>query len=327
MNDSNPLVSIVIACWNSAEYIAAALDSVLHQDYRPLEVVVVDDGSTDNTLELVRARDPELVRVISQENSGRPSIPRNAGIRNSSGELVFIFDSDDVMKPGKIRKTVELWQIAPGAGLVFTNFETMDPAGAVLKKSFLDDYSVFRATARKSLGNGRYLIAAADAYAALLHGNFIGTSSTAIPRSVLGQVGLFDESLRVSEDKDLWFRILRNHDLAFLDEVCHRYRVHGQGLMSSGNIANGPDLMEVMKRQLATNLPGSLRKVVLCNIAETCRCMGYEFQHAGDPARARENYLAGMRTCFGWGLLRGWLGTFMISRHLRGIARRLSRGG
>jgi len=321
MSDSNPLVSIVIASWNSADYIAAALDSVLQQDYRPVEIIVVDDGSTDRTADLARACDPDRVRVMVRENSGRPSVPRNTGIRQASGELVFIFDSDDVMKPGKIRKTVELWRKAPAAGLLFTNFETMDASGTVLRDSFLDDYTVFRSTPRKALGNRCYLVESADACAALLHGNFIGTSSTAIPRRILEEVGLFDESLRVSEDKELWFRILQQHDLAFLDEVCHRYRVHGQGLMSGGNIANGPDLVEVMKRQLAAYPTGKSRQVILRNLAETYRSMGYEYRQAGDTARARECYRAGMRTRFGWKLFRGWLGTFRIIRQLRASSR------
>lgn len=324
MNNNRPLVSVVIAAYNAAAYVAQALDSVFAQDYSAVEIIVVDDGSTDRTSEVIASYRSSSLKVIRQRNSGRPSIPRNVGIRNSSGGLVFIFDADDVMLPGKIRTAVDLWRRSPEAGLIFTNFETIDAAGSVLKRSFLDDYSIFRSAPRTPLGDRGYLLRAADAYAALLHGNYVGTSSVAIPRAVLDKVGLFDESIRVSEDIDLWFRITREYDVAFLDEVCHRYRVHGQSVMSSGNIANGRDIIAVRRRQIALGLPADQKDVLRRYIAGIYGSMAYEWQRRGEASEARANYRAAMRESFSWPLLRGWLGSFGMIRSMRTAFRSLT---
>jgi glycosyltransferase involved in cell wall biosynthesis len=111
-----PLVSVIMAAYNAAEHIREALESALMQDWEPLEVVVVDDGSTDTTGEVVRSF--ESVRYVRQENAG-PAAARNAAIRESRGSLVANFDSDDILPPSRVRLQAEYLLDHPEVGCVF----------------------------------------------------------------------------------------------------------------------------------------------------------------------------------------------------------------
>jgi glycosyltransferase involved in cell wall biosynthesis len=113
--NERPLVSVVMAAYNAAEHIGAALESVLAQDWKPLEVVVVDDGSTDATGEI--ARSFPQVRYLGQANQGA-AVARNAAFAASAGALVAVFDSDDLMPPGRIRLQAEHLLARPELGAV-----------------------------------------------------------------------------------------------------------------------------------------------------------------------------------------------------------------
>lgn len=110
-----PLVSVIMAAYNAEEHVGPALESILSQEYEPLEVVVVDDGSTDGTGEVVRSF-PD-VRYVRQENSG-PAAARNRAFVESRGELVAVLDSDDLMAPGRLRKQAEHLRAHPEVGAV-----------------------------------------------------------------------------------------------------------------------------------------------------------------------------------------------------------------
>ena len=115
------LVSVVIPAHNSRRYIAAALDSILAQQHRPLEIVVVDDGSTDSTAQMVREYAPE-VRLIEQDQRGHPAA-RNAGIRAAAGEFLGFLDHDDLWSPDKIERQMASFERNPALDLVFGHIQ------------------------------------------------------------------------------------------------------------------------------------------------------------------------------------------------------------
>ena len=119
---SEPRVSVVIPAYNAADYLGETLESVLAQDCGELEVLVVDDGSTDGTADVVDALDDPRLRCIRLDPSGGPSRPRNRGVEAARAPWVALFDSDDLMLPGKLRRAVELFEQRPQLGLVFTDF-------------------------------------------------------------------------------------------------------------------------------------------------------------------------------------------------------------
>lgn len=176
-----------------------AVASVLDQDYQPLELVVVDDGSQDNSAELLAPLvESGRLKLIRQPNSG-VSAARNTGIRATSGPLLAFLDSDDLWLPGKIKAQVYFFQNNPQQVLVQTQERW-------IRKGF-----------RVNPGQ-KHLKKNGDIFLDSLKLCLISPSAVMLRRSLLEQVGLFDEQLRAAEDYDLWLRILIHHPAALLDQ-------------------------------------------------------------------------------------------------------------
>jgi glycosyltransferase involved in cell wall biosynthesis len=200
----DPLVSVIVPCYNGASFLEAALRSALAQSYPEVEVVVVDDGSTDSSPEIAR-RFP--VRYIRQKNRGL-SEARNTGIRKSRGSYLVFLDADDRLKPHAIATGLGALALRP------------DCAIAVGDHVFI-------------AANGSYLASSAKEdplhahYEALLKSNFIEMiSSVLFRRSIFDEVGGFDATLRVAEDYELYLRIARARPICCHAVIVAEYRMH-----------------------------------------------------------------------------------------------------
>lgn len=189
-------VSVVIPAYNPGSFLVEAIESAVTQIPTPLEVLVVDDGST----EPLTVQDHPLVRVIRQDNAGA-SAARNRGIREARGNLVAFLDADDVWYPGKLAAQVALMR--PEVGLCSCDFDVIEPAG-------------------KRDGWGGH----GGNYGQLLRGNSIHTSGAMARRSLLLDVGCFDEALTHSEEWGTWLDIARRSDLEHAAGVFVGYRLH-----------------------------------------------------------------------------------------------------
>lgn len=197
---SEPTVSVVIPAYNAAWCVRRAIDSVLAQDYRDFELIVVNDGSTDDTAAVLSGYGDTL-RVVEQANGGLSSA-RNAGIRAARGEFVAFLDADDWWLPGKLARQFALMRSRPELGFSSTAARVEDPDGHLLnvwacarwQDSFL--VHLFESTADVA-GSGSAVIAR---------------------RALLERSGGFDESLRSLEDIDMWMRLAAISDYACLDE-------------------------------------------------------------------------------------------------------------
>jgi len=169
------LVSVVIPAYNAARYLPETLRSILSQTHRNLEVLVIDDGSTDETAAVVSALRSERVRYIYQDPSGSPAAPRNRGIREARGTYVSLFDADDIMLPHKIENQVRFLKEHSGLGLVFTDFIEFDDETKVYARAFLDGYPKFAAARKTPAGPNALRIEMHDAYKTLFDENYIGT--------------------------------------------------------------------------------------------------------------------------------------------------------
>lgn len=227
-----PLVTVVVPAYNVEDHIEETLNSIASQQFSDFEVVVVDDGSSDDTGEIVKSFKDPRVRYIYQEHSTGPARPRNRGIAEARGELIALFDADDIMLPGKLHRSVTLLQACPQAGLVFTDFDVIDEPGAVIRSEFLKPYTTLHSIPYQPVcGNGR-LLSSSQAFQGLIFANFVGTSGVLARKSVLLEAGGFFEAVRNADDKLMWLRIALNHDLIFLPEVHHYYRQVEGGITS-----------------------------------------------------------------------------------------------
>lgn len=217
MSHDTTLVSAVIPTFNHAAFLPAAIESALDQDYVNLEIIVVDDGSTDETRAIV-ARYGDGVRYIWQENAGL-SAARNTAIRAARGSHVALLDADDVWLPAFLSTVMDRWQSDPALGAVYTGFYTIDQEGQRLPQ-------VSTST-----------VPAEDLYDRLLDGEFFVPSAVVTRRDCFDRVGLFDEGLRGSEDWDMWLRVARDFPMAGIPIPLVNYRVHGN------NMSGQPDFM------------------------------------------------------------------------------------
>lgn len=206
-------LSVVIPAFNAATTIRSAVRSTLTQTVPVLEVIVVDDGSTDATAEVVAGIDDARVRLVSRANGG-PSAARNAGIAAARGEWVAFLDSDDLWLPRYVETATAALSAAPNPGFAYTDAYVFDAGRGQVKQG-----SAMDALDPPPPDRASFL-------AALLRRNFVFTSAT-VPAAVLSAVGGYDEALTLSEEYDLWLRILvAGYDPVWMGGRLAIYRMH-----------------------------------------------------------------------------------------------------
>jgi glycosyltransferase involved in cell wall biosynthesis len=204
-------VSVVIPTYNHAAYIREAIDSALAQTSAPLEIIVVDDGSTDDTPRIL-AEYGGRIRTIRQPNAG-VSAARNTGIAAAAGDLIALLDSDDSWAPTKLERQIARMAVDPGVGLVHCGVEEIDDAGRRLSVS-LDGIEGWVATAM--LRFDREVITAPG-------------SGPLVRKRVVEEIGGFDVRLAPSEDWDFCYRVATRYPIGYVKEVLVRYRNHPAG--------------------------------------------------------------------------------------------------
>lgn len=220
------LVSVVVPVYNREGLVPFAIDSILGQTYHNLEVVLINDGSTDNSLAVLRNYEhqfPDKVRVIDQANQGQVKA-RNVGIRASKGRYIAFLDSDDVWRPEKLE--LQLPEFGPGVGLVYCGAEFVNNEGACLGFEVVDP---------DLTGN---------IYTQLLIKNRMTGGTVVVSREALDQVGLFDEELRAAENWDLWIRVCKQYKAGAVARPLIQYRFH------PNNMSKDFDLMLSAKRRI-----------------------------------------------------------------------------
>jgi glycosyltransferase involved in cell wall biosynthesis len=199
--DSTPMVSVIIPTYNRAHTIGRALRSVLNQTYRNLEVIVVDDGSTDGTRSVVESFDDGRVRYIRSESNLGATVSRNLGIKSAKADFIAFQDSDDEWLSEKLEKQMAVFaQADSNVGVVYSGFfrvennkATYYPSNAVMKKS------------------GNVLVS-------LLRGNFVTTQAAVVRRECFLTSGMFDEDLPRFQDWELVIRLAKRYAFICVDE-------------------------------------------------------------------------------------------------------------
>lgn len=194
------LVSIIIPAYNAERYIKRALESAINQTYKNIEIIVVDDGSIDETGNIVKSFHDPRIMYVYQENQWLGAA-RNNGIRRSKGEYITLLDADDVYLPEKIEKQVEFLQNHPEYKVVYCNFMSFyseKPSELIKKK-------------------GKH--PSGDIFKELLEDPLINPNTIMVHRDVFKEVGLFNEKRYNPEDWDMWLRIsLKGFEFGYLDE-------------------------------------------------------------------------------------------------------------
>lgn len=223
----NGRVSVVIPAYNASTYLAATLQSVFDQSLRPHEVIVVDDGSSDDTVAI--ARSFEGVTLISQANGGCAA-SRNTGTRAASGEFIAYLDADDVWAPDKLALQVAALEEYGRPAFSFTDYRTFDEHGFRKRVSELGRYAEFRKIAGAIRGRERIVIKDNGKTPVLYGTSYIAPASLMVRRADVIKAGGFDETMRLGEDHEFCLRMLSVLPAVVVMKPLLYYRQHaGQG--------------------------------------------------------------------------------------------------
>lgn len=199
-----PKVSVVIPAYNAMAYLPETVESVLRQTFTDFEVLIIDDGSSDNIVQWASGLVDPHVKLISQKNQGLPGA-RNTGIAQAQGEYIAFLDADDLWEQTKLEKQVRCLDDNPAVGLVHTWMVLVDEQG-------------------KSTGRVMPSNAEGDVWKQLAEKNVIACPSVIVRRCCFETVGVFDRSLRSLEDWDMWIRIATRYPFAVIKEPLAYYR-------------------------------------------------------------------------------------------------------
>lgn len=187
---NGPLVSVVVLAYQQRPWVMEALESVFAQTYAHIEVIVVDDGSTDGTGDVVRQHFGDAVRIVRQANQG-PSAARNTGFALANGELIQFLDADDRLAPGKVAMQVDALARHPDHDVAYCDYAFFPETPPRARRGFPESPAE----------------ASGDLLEALLEGNFIASHAALTRRAALLEAGGFDAALGGAEDYDLWIRL------------------------------------------------------------------------------------------------------------------------
>jgi len=294
------MISVVIPVHNGAGFVADAVRSVLAQRFPDREVVVVDDGSTDATPEVLREFG-ERIRTVRQPNRG-VSAARNRGVVEARGDWVAFLDADDVWHPDKLQVQADVVGETPEVGLVFTEFDLADARLEITDRHALRRvYPAFRTyglTFDRIFPDVRVRGGASvddacriyrgDAMEALFLGNMINTSSVLVRRALFTDAGAFDEALRTQEDYDLWLRIAERAPLAFVERSLVVTRRRPGQLTARENVLEIAEVSLDVVERAACRGPARLpRALVRTRLRDKRRSVGWCRLAAGDRRGAR----------------------------------------
>ncbi|MGL1862835.1 MAG: glycosyltransferase family 2 protein [Pseudodesulfovibrio sp.] len=273
MGNANVLVSVVIPTYNRAELLMDTISSVLEQTHQHLEVLVIDDGSTDDTKEQVAALANPRIRYIKTENTGLPASARNTGIAMAKGEFIAFLDSDDLWLPEKLEKQI-----------------------ARLHKTGMDwcncDYHIFSHDTGKNTHLRSDTTQPAEGMVAeeMFLTNRVGSPTPIVRKQIFDEVGMFDTdtSLRFVEDWDMWLRIAATHPLCYVNEALARYRVHASNSTNWETVYNTAIKSFTVATKAAKLFPETYAPLLASSIRTHCQAQTKKLLASGETHLARK---------------------------------------
>jgi glycosyltransferase involved in cell wall biosynthesis len=244
-----PKVDIIIPAYNAARYLTAALCSVEAQTFEDWRILLIDDGSTDNTAEVAAPfadRLGQRFTYIKQENQG-VSAARNAAIRNSSAEYMALLDSDDIWLPCRLAESLSYLESHPRVGVIHSSVAFVDETGVILQ--------TFNAPQKHGEG-----MIAPYIYMRKVH---LPCPTVTFRRRCIETVGLFDESMRATEDRDLLLRIALHFEVGFIPKVLAHYRLSAASASADPNHMLRGQLRFIEKHYGAPGCGALVRRIAL----------------------------------------------------------------
>lgn len=224
---SDTLISVVMSVYNGQKYLAEAIESILNQTFADFEFIIIDDGSTDKSLEIIQSfsQKDNRIRIIQNEKNIGLTASLNKGISQASGEYVARMDADDISMPERLAKQVEILESDPSTVLV----------------SCLVEISIHNGNSLVEVLNTEKQLIKWE----LLFHNYLGGHGQVMFRRIVGnQIIQYDETYSQTQDYELWTRLAEKHSFFILPDVYYRFRLHGENISILKN-----DIQDVLKRK------------------------------------------------------------------------------
>lgn len=209
------MFSVVISLFNKEDYIKNTLDSVLKQSFKDFEVIIVNDGSTDRSIEVVSTFTDKRLKILNKINEGA-STARNLGIQTAKYDFIALLDGDDIWYPNHLENLKELIDNYPNCGLFCTAYETLYYNKKMVKGKFLEIDDSFEGIV-------------SDYFTSSLINSMASSSSVAIPKIIFENYGKFDTNIRSGQDTELWINIALKEEVAFTSKISTRIIISDRG--------------------------------------------------------------------------------------------------
>lgn len=275
-------VSVIIPAYNAESYLSCAMDSVLSQTIDGIEIIIIDDGSSDGTKKIIsqyRERYPKQIRDFYQENAGAASA-RNKGFEEAKGRYIAFLDADDVWLPKKLEKQIALLDKKPGAGFVYCDNDFVDSMGNVLT-NYIRKIKLIRGDILPDLFLDFFLI----------------TSGVVMRKECAESIENFNENLKVSEDYEYFLRLAEKFECDVLEEKLFKRTVRADSLSRQN-----PTLDATMDARILSNFVQKRPRFYRLNksrvetrLADAYFTIAYHFLENGKNRLALTNFIASLR--------------------------------
>ncbi len=216
---ADPIISIIMPVYNGAKYLASAIESALAQTWPAIQLILVNDCSTDNSAEIIQRYlpDPRITYLTNAANSG-VATSRNIALKHATGTFISFHDQDDLWLPNKLELQIAALQKYPDVGLLHTRYARIDTEGALLPE--------YCTLGPEAFGNDAAEIVVGNVFEEIFISNDIQPLTSIIPKKILDEVGWFNPDLPGVDDYELWLRIARRYPVAHLQTITGFWRQH-----------------------------------------------------------------------------------------------------
>src|SRR3989338_6857241 len=274
-----PLVSVILPTYNCAAFLPHSIGSILAQTYNSYEIIVVDDGSTDNTKEVLYPFMQRIKYILLEQNKGLPTA-RNIGILSAHGKYIAFIDADDLWLPEKLQTDIEYFETHPEVSMVYSKHLNIDQNGRMLDEA-----------SQKRLPSG-------NVFAQLFsEQNFINTSSVIVQKEVFKTTGLFDEQLFNCQDWDMWLRITFYFKVGGINTPLLKYRHNPHSLSKNRNnvLKYQKIVIDKTYNSFKDKGKGISNKLYKRRLSSHYAKVGRHFLRMGNKALALENFYSSLK--------------------------------
>ena len=244
--NKSPKVSIVLTSYNHANYIDKTIESVLNQTYQDYELIILDNKSTDNSMEVIKSFNDKRIKVIENPNNIGMVMSINKGIEASSGQYIANLCADDIWKPTKLEAQMKAFELNKSIAATFTKVEVINESGEMVDSKHSYQRIFDKAENKDRISWLKYFFK---------HGNCICFPSSLVKKSVYNELGVFDSRYQIALDIDMWMRICMNYEIHIVEERLTNFR-SGENSISSSDLSPfifSEEMREVSKNFLNLN--------------------------------------------------------------------------